>query len=44
LWSSLIVEQPELFKRTRALQKRISDSHPAAWATVGQRPLFGEAD
>jgi Uncharacterized conserved protein len=33
-----------IFKRTRALQKRISDSHPAAWATVGQRPLFGEAD
>ena len=33
-----------IFKRTRALQKRISENHPAAWASVGERPPFGEDD
>jgi hypothetical protein len=33
-----------IFKRTRALQRRIQEAVPEAWATVGPRPRFGEDD
>jgi len=31
-----------IFKRTRALQKRIQETHPEAWAVVGDRPCTEE--
>lgn len=33
-----------IFKRTRALQARIRDAYPHAWAAVGERPRFGDDD
>lgn len=33
-----------IFKRTRALQRRIQDAYPDAWAAVGPRPRFGDDD
>ena len=33
-----------IMRRTRALQARIREAYPAAWAAVGPRPRFGEDD
>jgi hypothetical protein len=44
LAQSITADLHHIFKRTRALQKRIQDVHPAAWAQVGPRPRFGEDD
>jgi hypothetical protein len=42
LVQSVTADLHHIFKRTRALQARIREAHPAAWATVGERPRFGD--
>jgi len=44
LAQSITADLHHIFKRTRALQKRIQEAFPEAWATVGPRPRFGEDD
>jgi hypothetical protein len=33
-----------ILRRSRALQARIREAYPAAWASVGPRPRFGDDD
>ena len=33
-----------ILRRLRALQARIREAYPAAWASVGPRPRFGDDD
>jgi hypothetical protein len=44
LVQSVTADLHHIFKRTRALQARIREAHPAAWAAVGERPRFGDDD
>ena len=44
LVQSVTADLHHLLKRTRALQQRIREAHPAAWAAVGERPRFGDDD
>ncbi len=44
LVQAITADLHHIFKRTRALQKRIQEAYPDAWASVGPRPRFGEDD
>ena len=44
LVQSVTADLHHIMKRTRALQARIRDAYPAAWASVGERPRFGDDD
>ena len=44
LVQSVTADLHHIFKRTRALQARLRDAYPQAWATVGERPRFGDDD